>query len=112
MVISAFPIGHSRQKRARSIQRPEASSFNANSRNGRFLRVRGNFSMHDAMSRFSSKFSALPNTISLAAMREKFPLYHSDHQVPGVKSQPGESEMATFLPRKSDRKSTRLNSSH
>src|SRR5262249_50184184 len=46
-----------------------------------------------------SKSSAVPNTISVAAIGEKFPVYPCQ---PGlaVKNQPGESEMAIFLPRK------------
>ena len=57
--------------------------------------------MRAAMSRFSSKSSAVPNTISVAAMGEKCPLYP---WVPGfaVQNQAGESEKATLLPRKAE----------
>ncbi len=50
--------------------------------------------MRAAMSRFSLKSSAVPNTISVAAMGEKFPLYP---WVPGLalQNQPGESEKAS-----------------
>jgi hypothetical protein len=58
----------------RSSQRPEANRLNANSRNGLFSRVLGHSSMRKAMSRFSSKSSAVPNIISLAVIGEKFPL--------------------------------------
>src|ERR1700747_2729147 len=53
------------------------------------------------MSCFSLKSSAVLNTISVAAIGEKFPLYPS---IPGfgVQNQPGESEKATLLPRKAE----------
>jgi hypothetical protein len=57
--------------------------------------------MRAAMSRLSRKSSAVPNTISVAAMGEKFPLYP---WLPGVavQNQLGESEKASFLPRNAD----------
>ena len=55
--------------------------------------------MREAICCFSSKPRTVPNTISLAAIKEKFPLY--DLQ-PGLVVNPGESEIASLLPRKSD----------
>src|SRR5215470_17713040 len=53
--------------------------------------------MRTAISRFSPKSSEVPNTISVAAMAEKFPLYP---WLLGfdVQNQPGESENASLLP--------------
>src|SRR5947208_11800723 len=99
MAVCNFPSGHNAQKTTRSSNRPEASRFNANSRNGLASSVSGYFSMREAMFRFSLKSSAVPNVISLAAISEKLPLYPS-HLV--RKNHPGESEMASFLARKSE----------
>jgi hypothetical protein len=57
--------------------------------------------MREAMSRRSSKSMAVPNAISLAAITEKFPSYEC-HLGSVVKNQSGESEIASFLPRKSE----------
>jgi len=53
------------------------------------------------MSRFSSKIQRSANTISVAAMGEKCPLYP---WVPGfaVQNKAGESEKASLLPRKAE----------
>src|SRR5215467_887403 len=57
--------------------------------------------MRDAIFRFKWKSSTVPKIISLAAIGEKFPAYALQ---PGLteKNHPGESETASFLPRKSE----------
>jgi hypothetical protein len=55
----SFPAGQSAQKTIRSSQPPEASRLTANLSNGLPSRVLGHLSMREAMSRFSSKFSAV-----------------------------------------------------
>src|SRR2546430_9753548 len=72
-----FPNGRIAQKFSRSNQFPEESRRSANSSKGLFSSVPGNCSMREAISRFSSKSTVLPNVSSLAANNEKLPSYQS-----------------------------------
>ena len=57
--------------------------------------------MREAIFRFSLNFSAVSNAISLASIREKFASYARGFWL-GAKNQMGESEIASFLPSKSE----------
>src|SRR2546429_9514137 len=96
-----FPNGRIAQKISRSNQFPEESRRSANSSKGLFSSVPGNCSMREAISRFSSKSTALPNVSSLAANNEKLPSYQST-LVAGIRNQIGEIDTAGFLPRRAD----------
>src|SRR5439155_19005756 len=96
-----FPNGRIAQKISRSNQFPEESRRSANSSKGLFSSVQGNCSMREAISRFSSKSTVLPNVSSLAANNEKLPSYQST-LVAGIRNQTGEIDTASFLPRRSD----------
>src|SRR5437762_1716479 len=93
-----FPNGRIAQKISRSNQFPEESRLSANSSKGLLSSVPGNCSMREAISRFSSTSTVLPNVSSHAVNNEKLPSYQST-LVAGIRNHAGEIDTASLLRR-------------